>query len=255
MMQESKLGEPLSACQDVAVVSWPQERLALTLGDGATSGYDSGWWAWLLASSVDHTLQRGCQLSESGHLADCVEQARQEWARRPRKVGDAAQQLMAKRRAASTPGAATLIALTTRDAGQGKLAVEGIAVGDSMAVVVDVGPDGGSVCHVAPANPVFTSEPRLITSQRSGEGQTFSGDGVEKFSWEINTDCWILAMSDALAEWAWGRGPRSDAWRVLAHIGPPEFERLISKLRASGELVNDDVVLVRARRSESNPQS
>lgn len=249
VMQLPKQSEKIESCQDVAVVRWADRHLALTLCDGATSGFDSGWWAWLLAQEMARTAFPPDSGQVVGLLPQSAERARGIWAANLRSAADPSQDSFVRRRAAQAPGAATLISLVAETTRQGLL-VNGATVGDSLAVAVRVDSETGHVEHSAPVAPVFDAVPQLVrsTPEHSAErsAESFGWD-IKSDGWDINPDRWILAMSDALGKWAWSQGQSSKAWKLLAHVGPDTFSDLVEGLRSSGELDNDDVVLVRAR--------
>ena len=67
----------------------------------------------------------------------------------------------------------------------------------------------------------------------------------------------LLVATDALGAWMLGRHEAgTPVWGILANLDTRAFKHLISALRASNELVNDDVTLlvVRLAAEPAGPQ-
>jgi hypothetical protein len=58
----------------------------------------------------------------------------------------------------------------------------------------------------------------------------------------------VLVATDAVAAWMTGRAEAgTPVWELLATIDPRAFHELVVKLRADGDMVNDDVTVLVAR--------
>ncbi len=58
----------------------------------------------------------------------------------------------------------------------------------------------------------------------------------------------VLVATDALAAWMTGRAESgTPVWDLVANIDPLSFRDLVAKLRANGDMVNDDVTVLVAR--------
>jgi hypothetical protein len=231
--------------QDVAFVRTNGDA-SVVVCDGTTSGWDSGWWAWLLAHQVDAGLQaaRGDRPAEV--LRSAARSARELWANNQREITDPTTRLFASGSARRQPGAATLIALTTR-LKTGTVIVSGVAVGDTYVVgLVPQKRKGWTAERAAPSIQSFDTTPRVVFATEP------SGDDVvataETFTWHLRPGAMLLVGTDAIMRWAFQTAASDPlVWTLLANLNAERFLALMTGLRGAHEIDNDDTTLVQLR--------
>ncbi|MCP5024721.1 MAG: hypothetical protein GY929_00410 [Actinomycetia bacterium] len=92
----------------------------------------------------------------------------------------------------------------------------------------------------------FGSHPDLVTSDP--EHRPLAVAAAFRGEAHLSPGDSLLLVSDALAEWSLGVSPREPrVWDVLTGLDRERFNALVNVLRDRGEMVNDDVTLVRCR--------
>jgi hypothetical protein len=122
-----------------------------------------------------------------------------------------------------------------------------VAAGDSCLFKVERG-------RVLEAWPIaksveFGNSPSLLSSIAASNGADLAGARVQKAEGGCGQDTAFYLMTDALSCWFLREQERGrEPWRILADLGTERgqsFPRLVRDLRATGELKNDDVTLLR----------
>jgi hypothetical protein len=232
--------------RDVAFVT-ADAHACVVVCDGTTSGWDSGWWAWLLGHEMNAALRSKPDTDPAALLEGATASARQLWRRHQREVTDPTTRLFAAGSANRQPGAATLLALTVR-AEEGSLQVSGVAVGDTYAVGLVPGRTGWRARRAAPSVQSFDTTPHVVFAEapRSGDERSVH----ESFGWSLPFGAAVIVGTDALMHWAF-RSADADhrTWTLLANLDDGRFRELIAGLRRSGDIENDDTTLVQLRRT------
>lgn len=218
-----------------------ETRLRFAVSDGASTSAKAAQWAATLTDGF---------LSDSFDAHD--ELVLEQWI--ARRCGEFAERFVEVlddevdtgnwlQHAASTKhGFATFVGAEFRELGGSDVTCRWVGVGDACIFhtrdgrLLAAGPtsDGGG----------FGLHPDLISSNPEHGRQAV--DAAFRGEVSVRPGDTVLLVTDALAEWALKTAPSDDGvWRVLNQLDTTGFERLVSDLRSSELMVNDDVTLVR----------
>ncbi len=129
---------------------------------------------------------------------------------------------------------------------------QALSIGDTVLFHVR----GGIVVGQSPKmrHSDFARGPALIhsnTDRRQADCSAIVLDG----GGPLNAGDVVLVATDALAAWMTGQAEAgTPVWDLVANIDPLSFHDLVAKLRANGDMVNDDVTVLVARLSNSPAQ-
>jgi hypothetical protein len=115
---------------------------------------------------------------------------------------------------------------------------DAVAVGD--ACVFQVRDDHPILCEPVATAAGFGSRPDLIMT-------TGSAPPVTYVAGQLRPGDLVFLATDALAAWLVERKEDAAAWAALAAMDQDRFDRFVEAQRSAGELVVDDVTLVRCR--------
>ena len=231
-----KMGSTPDECEDAFSVDMSVGRLAVA--DGASSSFDARPWALQLACGfVAGAPAHGDLVAFDG------------WVRAQQQSTEAA-----KASESSTPsgwwgdegsrrgGFATLLGVELVRDRTALVLWRSVAVGDSC--VLQVRPsDQGRVVTSFPVEPggSFGSHPALLHSL-TDRGSAGSIAGVRWAAGRLEPDDVLLLLTDAVAEWVLADRTRV---RPLLELAESDLVALLVNRRASGEIVNDDLTVVR----------
>lgn len=198
------------------------------VADGATETSFSALWAAILVHSYCRGWRTGRDLKVE------LPKLQTDW---QEQVGRKPLPWFAEQKALQ--GAfASLLGLTIRADGLW----ETLAVGDSCLFHVR----GAEVLRAFPLENAaeFSSRPILLSSNTAANGVVAEHLACAVGSW-VSGDSFYL-MTDALAHWFLSRLEQGDSLRPLPpQVEAHEFAAWIADLRASGQLRNDDITLLR----------
>ncbi|NUP17231.1 MAG: hypothetical protein HOZ81_14205 [Streptomyces sp.] len=231
-------------CEDAH--AWNAHRAAVC--DGASRAFASGRWATLLARAFLVTALDGPDRSGPEALDGWLHESRGLWAE---QTAQAAEVPVYIRGALARGSAATFVGVDTRDvtsarAGTGPLMeYRAFAVGDSC------------LFHLREGRPTelfpldrpdqFDTHPDLVSTR--AEAPESLAPVLRTTEGACGPDDVLLLMTDALAQWALEAAAEhgSTVWTFLERAEPDEFGVRVRELRASREMKEDDVSLVRCR--------
>lgn len=236
----AKMGAAANECEDA--FAWRSETATYAVADGASSSFEAGSWAQLLADcfvddpqaalssrQVAAWLDRTRRMWWS-RVADGPEGGDAWWVERPREHG----------------AFATLLGV--RIVGQDRaLCWEAAAVGDSCLVHTRA----GELVASFPADPStrFGRYPLLLSSVDRSDGSS-ARDELARFRWatgQLGPHDTLLLMTDALAEWLLDGS--DEPLRLLAEAPWAEVQWAVTAARESGSIANDDLTLLRITRN------
>lgn len=252
----AKSGERIQACQDVGWFSpsiGPGEVGGFAVADGATGGWDGQRWAELTVAAAAEALVEAEGLIDDRWVrltfGDALERARTQWLIENSSANnddDDPIRALARTKFLATGGHCTLTAGTLVPGEQDTWQIRAISVGDSPIVHLRPTEAGYHLVTAAPLHrsEQFKADPKLVTS-RSGRPGTIAA-GMSWIDIEAGPGDVLLVMTDALAAWALERHEQSvPAWDVLVGLDLDGFTELVGCTRQAGELVDDDVLLLR----------
>ncbi len=252
----AKPGERARTCQDVG---WfhpnvgPGGVAGFAVADGATGGWDGQRWAELsVTAAADAIVAADGRLDGRwvrSTFADELDGARARWRSENASApqDDDPIRALARTKFLITGGHCTLAMGSIVDAGNGERSLRAFAVGDTPVLHLRPGPDGYRLLASAPLDrsEQFDRTPHLLSSRSPEPGAVVAGMVAIDIDGVLPGDC-LLVMTDALAQWALLRHEHNAAaWDVLARLDHAGFLSLIDRIRTAGELVSDDVLLLR----------
>lgn len=228
-----KAGNTHDENEDALSISTDGLRAAIS--DGASSAFRSGEWARLLCNSF---------ISEAVPI---TEQAVSEWFLRCAKAFNAegpADSSWWAEEASSRGAFATFAALILEESQEGRV-WRGLAVGDSVIVHLRPTPEGFVMVCGFPieGSGAFTGTPALVGSHMAEPSDIPTLRIARGYARTL--DRWLL-LTDETAKWALQRHEENTPiWDLLLSGRPAEIDAAIADARRSGEIVNDDMTLVK----------
>jgi hypothetical protein len=216
------------------------EKARFAVADGATEASFSRQWAVQLVRGFVHE-HIGVRIT-----AEDLKPLQQKWERtvRRRPLPWYAEEKVEK-------GAFSSLLGLEIACGQGKpglaLSWRAVAVGDSCLFQVE----RKTIVLAWPlkASSDFGNSPSLLCSKPAKNGTDLAEANVQNAEGSCGQDTAFYLMTDALSCWFLREHERGgEPWRVVADLGTDGGERfcdLVTRLRSSGEMKNDDVTLVR----------
>lgn len=252
----AKPGERPESCQDVGWVDpaiGADGRAGFAVADGATRAWDGQRWAELVIdASAKAILESNADIGPRwlrSSFADALDTARSRWIEENADLRSDADPIAALSYAKyrSAGGHCTLTIGSIGPKADGGWALDGFAVGDSP--LVHLRPERAGFRNLT-AFPVERSEqfdatPSLVSSRLPEAGTIVPNMKTVRIEGIRSGDVFIV-MTDALAKWALSQAELGrQRWDLLARLDHAGFVSLIERTRATGELVADDVLLLR----------
>jgi hypothetical protein len=235
----SKDGAGAAECEDAVALNEAARRFALA--DGATEAFDARGWAQRLVASW--TARERDSLLDA---ADCAvwladEGARfdESWAHRELSWYGA-EKLQA--------GSFAAFVGAQFEERKNELRYRAIALGDSCLVRCRA----GKIVHSFPLGDAaqFTSAPYLAPSRARAFNLSVIAERTQTESGAIQTDEIVYLLSDAIAAWflaqnANGTDAVAKLDALLRTASPDEIARFLQNEKASGDLKDDDIAILR----------
>ncbi|WP_051950964.1 hypothetical protein [Actinacidiphila yeochonensis] len=231
-------------CRDIAAVA--ADRRAFALCDGASSAYRAGDWAGLLSGSFSLDDPGAEPESVLPWLDACRGWWNDQAAARPASGGAVGQQFF-QANAVARGSASTFLGVRLRWAAEG-WQYTAAAVGDTCLFHVR----GGHLLHAFPVTSAaaFDDRPDLVLTREEADGADASRLRTSRQTVRPGDE--LHLVTDALAQLLLTHGTPDapDAalwWHVMGRLGAADFDRMVTRLRQTGEIETDDTTLVRVR--------
>ncbi len=231
-----KIGETPESCEDA--FAYRVESGLFALSDGASTSFEARHWARLLCDGFVESPPAALSRDDvhtwltklSGQWRHSNSEGTSDW------FNEAA---------ASRGAFATLLGVQLLPSSSpGRMAWQATAVGDSCLIQVR----DGALLASFPIEPGgdFGAHPSLLATRDPRPSD------VARFRWavgELEPGDVLLLLSDALAEWAL----TDEAGRRFIATAPvDEIEQQVATIRSHGQIVNDDLTLVRVAIPQSS---